>query len=129
MVIFKNTKYSTLQMDVIIMPRDAPKEKKAAATPAVAAVPAKPVKGAKPAPAAEPEKPAEKKKEKKSQKERPKSKKKHAKVQAWKLYEVKGHEAKRKNQSCPRCGPGTFLAAYRNRKYCGKCGFAEIQKV
>ena len=69
----------------------------------------------------------EKKKEKKSQKERPKSKKKHTKVQIWKLYEVKDGKAVRKKEPCPRCGPGTFLASYKNRKYCGKCGFAEIK--
>ena len=66
------------------------------------------------------------KKEKKSQKERPKSKKKHALVKIWKLYEVKGNELVRKAKSCPRCGSGTFLAEYKNRKYCGKCGFSEI---
>ncbi len=122
------------------MPRDAPKEKRAAKEPEKAAAPpapAKPVKGAAPAakPAAKgakggapaeaaPEKPVEKKKEKKSQKERPRSKKKHTKVQIWKLYD----KGKRKNEPCPRCGPGTFLAAYKNRKYCGKCGFGEISK-
>ncbi|MBI3190583.1 30S ribosomal protein S27ae [archaeon] len=81
-----------------------------------------------------PEKPAEaapvkeeKKKEKKSQKERPKSKKKHAKVQVWKLYKVEGGKAARKNEPCPRCGAGTFLAQYKNRKYCGKCGYAQVQ--
>ena len=70
----------------------------------------------------------EKKKEKKSQKERPKSKKKHAKVKVWKLYQIEGGKAKRKNESCPRCGMGTFLAEYKNRKYCGKCGYSQIQK-
>lgn len=83
-------------------------------------------KEAAPAPAAEA--PKEKKKEKKSQKERPKSKKKHAKVQVWKLYDTKGGLT-RKNENCPRCGTGTFLAAYGKRKYCGKCGFAEIQSA
>lgn len=67
-----------------------------------------------------------KKKEKRSQKERPKSKKKHTKIQVWTLYEKDG---KRKNESCPRCGPGTFIAAFKNRKYCGKCGWAEIAKI
>ncbi|MBI2971647.1 MAG: 30S ribosomal protein S27ae [Candidatus Aenigmarchaeota archaeon] len=94
-----------------------------------APAPAAPAKGGKPAPAAEPAPAPKEKKEKKSQKERPKSKKKHTKVQVWKLYDVKGGALTRKNQACPRCGPGTFLASYKNRKYCGKCGFAEIQKV
>jgi len=71
----------------------------------------------------------EKKKEKPSQKERPRSKKKHTKVQVWKLYKVEGGKLVRKNESCPRCGPGTFLAAYKNRKYCGKCGYGLVQQA
>lgn len=86
------------------MPRDSPKDKRKE----------------------EPEK-EEKKKEKKSQKERPKSKKKHTKVQVWKLYDAKGG-LKRRNENCPRCGEGTFLARYKNRKYCGKCGWSQIEK-
>jgi len=78
------------------------------------------------APPAEEKKP---KKEKRSQKERPRSKKKHKKVQIWKLYEVKGGTLTRKNEPCPRCGQGTFLAKYKTRKYCGKCGFGVIEKV
>lgn len=73
------------------------------------------------------EKKAEKK-EKKSQKEKPKSKKKHTKVQVWKLYELKDGKVIRKKEKCPRCGPGTFLAQYKKRKYCGKCGWALVQK-
>ncbi len=110
------------------MPRDESKDKKAAKTavPAAPAAPAKPLaKGKVPVEAPAEEVKVEKKKEKISQKERPKSKKKHTKVQIWKLYDG----AKRKNESCPRCGPGTFLAAFKNRKYCGKCGFGEIKKV
>jgi len=74
-------------------------------------------------PAAKPEKA---KKEKKSQKERPKSKTKHAKVQVWKLYSVKGGKVERKGEHCPRCGVGTFIAVYKNRKHCGKCGWASV---
>ena len=69
------------------------------------------------------------KKEKKSQKERPRSKKKHTKVKIWKLYEVKGDQLLRKNEPCPRCGSGTFLAKCKTRKYCGKCGWSQISKV
>lgn len=71
----------------------------------------------------------EKKKEKRSQKERPHSKKKHTKVQVWKFYKVDGKKVSRKNENCPRCGPGTFLAAYGNRKYCGKCGYGIVQQA
>ncbi len=76
---------------------------------------------------AKPEKKKEKK-EKRSRKERPISKKKHTKVQVWKLYEVKDGKVNRKNETCTRCGPGVFLAKYKNRKYCGKCGWAEFEK-
>ncbi len=94
-------------------PKEAPK----------AAEPVK--KGAVPTPPVEEApKPVEKKKEKKSQKDRPHSKTKHANVQIWKLYS----NGKRKNEFCPRCGPGTFIAAFKNRKYCGKCGWAEVTK-
>lgn len=67
------------------------------------------------------------KKEKKSQKERPKSKKKHTSVQIWKRYDVKDGKAERKNKSCPRCGQGTFLAEYKERSYCGKCGYGQMK--
>ena len=68
------------------------------------------------------------KKEKKSQKERPHSKKKHTKVQVWKLYKTEGGKLLRKNEHCPRCGAGTFLAKYKARKYCGKCGWSHTSK-
>jgi len=66
------------------------------------------------------------KKEKKSQKERPKSKSKHKKSQVWKLYEIKDGKVIRKNDFCPRCGAGTFLAKYKNRVYCGKCYWGKV---
>ncbi|WXG45513.1 MAG: 30S ribosomal protein S27ae [Candidatus Atabeyarchaeum deiterrae] len=34
----------------------------------------------------------------------------------------------RKLKSCPRCGPGTFLAEHYDRFSCGKCGYAEFRK-
>lgn len=30
-----------------------------------------------------------------------------------------------KNKSCPKCGPGTFLANHKDRDSCGKCGYTE----
>ncbi len=74
------------------------------------------------------EAPKEEKKEKKakkSQKERTKSKKKHTKVQVWSKYKVDGDKFTRTNESCPRCGEGTFLAKYKDRSYCGKCGWSK----
>ena len=69
-------------------------------------------------------------KKKKSQKERRKnkSKKKHTKVQIWKLYKVENGKVIRLRKTCPRCGDGTFLAEYKNRTYCGKCGWSQIRK-
>ncbi|MCA9478717.1 MAG: 30S ribosomal protein S27ae [Simkania sp.] len=32
---------------------------------------------------------------------------------------------KAKNKSCPKCGPGIFLADHKDRVSCGKCGYTE----
>jgi len=121
------------------MARDEKKEKRLekegkkteAAKPDAKAAKPEPAKAGKlgKAPAAEvaPEvKEEKKKKEKKSQKERPHSKKKHTKVQIWKKYKLEGNKLARKGENCPRCGAGTFLAVYKNRKYCGKCGWGQV---
>ncbi|MBT4059549.1 MAG: 30S ribosomal protein S27ae [Euryarchaeota archaeon] len=39
------------------------------------------------------------------------------------LYEVNDGKLVRKNQSCPQCGPGVFLAKHANRSTCGRCGW------
>ena len=39
----------------------------------------------------------------------------------YKKYE--GGKAKAK--SCPKCGPGIFLAQHKDRQTCGKCGYME----
>ncbi len=70
---------------------------------------------------------AEEEKKKKSQKERPKSKCKHRNVQVWKFYKVEGGKVIRLRESCPRCGSGTFLAKFKNRTWCGRCGWAQIK--
>jgi len=41
------------------------------------------------------------------------------------LYEVQGETLNRTHKSCPKCGPGTFLAEHANRRSCGKCGYSE----
>lgn len=33
---------------------------------------------------------------------------------------------KAKKKSCPRCGPGTFLAGHKGRVYCGTCHYTEF---
>jgi len=42
-------------------------------------------------------------------------------------YDVKDGKLIRKNRTCPKCGPGVFLAEHDNRVSCGKCGYAEIK--
>ena len=44
----------------------------------------------------------------------------------WKIYAKSGNKLERKNQSCPKCGQGTFMAKHSNRWYCGKCRYAEF---
>jgi small subunit ribosomal protein S27Ae len=43
------------------------------------------------------------------------------------LYSVKGDQLTRTHKSCPKCGPGTFLAEHQNRLSCGKCGYMETR--
>ncbi|MBI1936015.1 30S ribosomal protein S27ae [Candidatus Woesearchaeota archaeon] len=44
----------------------------------------------------------------------------------WSLYEKSGDKINRKNKSCPKCGPGTFMAKHANRWYCGTCRYVEM---
>ncbi|MEM3851816.1 MAG: 30S ribosomal protein S27ae [Methanomassiliicoccales archaeon] len=44
------------------------------------------------------------------------------------LYQVKDGSLVRLRRSCPRCGPGVFLAQHSGRVSCGRCGYAEIEK-
>ncbi len=41
------------------------------------------------------------------------------------LYETKGDALTRTHRSCPKCGPGTFLAEHKDRRSCGRCGYSE----
>ena len=34
---------------------------------------------------------------------------------------------KAKNPTCPKCGPGSFMAIHKNRTHCGKCGYTEMK--
>ena len=43
-----------------------------------------------------------------------------------KMYEISGDSIKSKKRLCPKCGPGTLLAAHKNRSTCGKCGYTEF---
>ncbi|MCI4357457.1 MAG: 30S ribosomal protein S27ae [Thermoplasmata archaeon] len=41
------------------------------------------------------------------------------------LYAIQGETFTRTHRSCPKCGPGVFLAEHANRRSCGRCGFSE----
>jgi ubiquitin-small subunit ribosomal protein S27Ae len=41
------------------------------------------------------------------------------------LYEIKGETLSRTHKSCPKCGPGSFLAEHADRRSCGRCGYSE----
>ena len=43
------------------------------------------------------------------------------------LYATKGDTLTRTHKSCPKCGPGTFLAEHPNRRSCGRCGYSETR--
>ena len=41
------------------------------------------------------------------------------------LYDVAGDSLRRTHLTCPKCGPGTFLAEHEDRRSCGRCGYSE----
>ncbi len=45
----------------------------------------------------------------------------------WKKYKVSGDKIERQ-PSCPKCGPGIFLAQHKDRMYCGRCHYVEMKK-
>ncbi len=55
---------------------------------------------------------------KKKHKNKPSSKK-------YKMYRIENGKLIRE-KTCPRCGPGVFLARNQDRLYCGKCHFTEF---
>jgi len=58
---------------------------------------------------------------KRERKNKPTSKK-------YKFYTIEGDTLKR-GKSCPRCGPGIFLAETSDRIYCGRCHYTEFTKA
>jgi ubiquitin-small subunit ribosomal protein S27Ae len=42
-----------------------------------------------------------------------------------KFYSIEGGKLVRTHRSCPKCGPGVFLAQHEDRVHCGRCGFME----
>ncbi len=71
---------------------------------------------------------AKKGKEAKRREKKQRTGKKHMSVKVHEYYEVSGDSVTRKRKSCPRCGPGAWLAEHKGRLYCGKCGYTEFEK-
>ena len=63
---------------------------------------------------------ADDKKGKKPHKNKPTSKK-------YSHYTISGDKVSRA-KTCPRCGPGIFLAQHKDRFHCGKCNYTEFSK-
>ena len=51
--------------------------------------------------------------------------KNHIPSKVYEKYEVKDGNLIRKKY-CPRCGPASFLAIHKDRVFCGKCHYVEI---
>lgn len=67
---------------------------------------------------------------KKPKKETPKTKtrKKRERTKRYEFYESKDESINRLKKSCPRCGPGVFMANHNNRIACGSCGYTEFKQ-
>ncbi|MAF37033.1 30S ribosomal protein S27ae [archaeon] len=52
--------------------------------------------------------------------------KNHVPSKLWEKYSVSDGKLDRK-PTCPRCGPGYFLAQHKDRTYCGKCHYVEMK--
>jgi small subunit ribosomal protein S27Ae len=52
--------------------------------------------------------------------------KKKNSTKSWEYYDS-SNGLKRKRKTCPKCGPGFFLADHSNRVTCGKCSYAEFK--
>ncbi|HLD02512.1 MAG TPA: 30S ribosomal protein S27ae [Candidatus Nanoarchaeia archaeon] len=44
-------------------------------------------------------------------------------------YKVEGDSLKRLKRTCPKCGPGIFLAQHKDRVYCGACHYVEMTSI
>jgi small subunit ribosomal protein S27Ae len=48
--------------------------------------------------------------------------KNHVSSKKYTKYTVSGDKVEKK-PTCPKCGPGIFMAEHKNRKTCGTCGY------
>ncbi len=42
------------------------------------------------------------------------------------VFEKQGTTLNSKNKTCPKCGPGMYLGAHKDRVYCGMCHYTEF---
>lgn len=59
---------------------------------------------------------------------KPKPKRERVRTKRYEFYESEGDTINRLKKSCPRCGPGVFMADHDNRVTCGKCGYTEFKQ-
>jgi len=45
-----------------------------------------------------------------------------------KFYEIEGSVLRHTHRTCPKCGPGYFLANHYDRFHCGKCGYTVFKR-
>ena len=43
-------------------------------------------------------------------------------------YKIEGETLLRLKKTCPKCGPGIFMAEAKDRSFCGKCSYTEFGK-
>ncbi|NPA76597.1 MAG: 30S ribosomal protein S27ae [Candidatus Diapherotrites archaeon] len=46
----------------------------------------------------------------------------------YKKYKIEDGKLVRAGKTCPKCGPGVFLAEHKDRWHCGRCGYTEFKK-
>ncbi len=56
-----------------------------------------------------------------------KKRKDHASSKKYSKYKIEGNKVT-KEKTCSKCGPANFLAKHKDRLYCGKCGYTEMNK-
>lgn len=47
---------------------------------------------------------------------------------AERYFKIEGGRVVRLKKSCPKCGPGTFMAEHSDRYHCGRCSYTEFKK-
>jgi len=45
------------------------------------------------------------------------------------IFKEEGDKIVSLRTSCPKCGPGVFLAEHKDRFSCGKCGYTEFKST